>query len=58
MDVTGAAPVGTDIMSGDRPAGVLYSQAGGKGIAYLRYDRAKGAMKAGDAMVVWAGAGA
>lgn len=53
VDVTGTAPVGTEIMAGDRPAGTLYTQAGGKGIAYLRFDRAKGPMTAGDAQVAW-----
>jgi hypothetical protein len=54
--VTGAAPVGTEIMAGDRPAGVLYTQARGQGIAYLRYDRAGGQMRAGAAVVTWPGA--
>lgn len=53
VDVTGAAPVGTEILAGERPAGTLYTQAGGQGIAYLRYDRAKGVMTAGDAHVSW-----
>jgi folate-binding protein YgfZ len=54
VDVAGAAPVGTPIMAGGKEAGVLYSQAGGKGIAYLRFDRAKGVMQAGDAEVTYA----
>jgi folate-binding protein YgfZ len=49
--VEGSAPVGTEITSGGKPAGTLFSQAGGKGIAYLRLDRAKGAMRAADAIV-------
>lgn len=49
--VQGAAPVGTEIMAGDRAVGTLYTQAGGQGIAYLRFDRAKGEMHAGDAVV-------
>jgi folate-binding protein YgfZ len=53
VEVEGAAPVGTEIMSGDRSAGVLYTQAGGQGIAYLRFDRAGGEMRAGDAKVTW-----
>lgn len=52
--VTGAAPPGTDIMAGDRPAGTLFTQAGGQAIAYLRFDRASGEMQAGDAKVTWA----
>lgn len=51
VNVTGTAPVGTEVFAGDRPAGTLYTQAGGQGIAYLRFDRAKGAMTAGEAQV-------
>lgn len=51
--VQGAAPIGTEIMAGDKPAGTLFTQAGGQAIAYLRFDRAEGAMQAGDAKVTW-----
>jgi hypothetical protein len=40
-------------MAGEKAAGTLYTQAGGQGIAYLRFDRAEGEMTAGDAKVVW-----
>ncbi|OAN70738.1 aminomethyltransferase [Jannaschia sp. EhC01] len=53
VDVEGQAPIGTEILAGDKPAGTLFSQAGGKGIAYLRFDRAKGPMSAGEASVLW-----
>ena len=49
--VEGAAPVGTELLAGGKPAGTLFTQSGGRGIAYLRFDRATGAMKAGDAVV-------
>lgn len=49
--VDGSAPVGTDILADGKAAGTLFTQAGGKGIAYLRFDRAKGEMTAGDAKV-------
>lgn len=49
--VTGSAPVGIEITADGKPAGTLFTQAGGKGLAYLRFDRAKGAMTAGDAEV-------
>ncbi len=49
--VTGAAPVGTEITAGEKPAGTLYTQAGGQAIAYLRLDRAAGPMQAGAAQV-------
>ena len=51
VSVQGDVPVGTQITSDGKPAGVLYTQAGGKGIAYLRFDRAKGEMQAGSAKV-------
>ena len=48
--VEGAAPIGTEITDNGRKVGILYSQAGGKGIAYLRFDRISGGpMAAGDA---------
>lgn len=49
--VKGTAPVGTEITAGGKPAGTLFTQSGGHGIAYLRLDRAKGQMQAGDAVV-------
>lgn len=48
--VEGEAPVGTPVETGEgRPAGVLYSQAGGAGLAHLRFDRADGELTAGTA---------
>jgi hypothetical protein len=55
VDVEGEAPVGTEILAGHKAAGTLFTQAGGKGIAYLRFDRAKGPMSAGDARISWKG---
>ncbi|MBV7394019.1 YgfZ/GcvT domain-containing protein [Mameliella sediminis] len=55
VEVDGTAPVGTEIMAGEKPAGTLYTQSGGRGIAYLRFDRAKGEMTAGDAVVRYNG---
>ncbi len=52
--VDGTAPLGTDILADGKVAGTLYTQAAGKGIAYLRFDRAKGKMTAGDATVTLA----
>ncbi|MFY0309728.1 YgfZ/GcvT domain-containing protein [Leisingera sp. D0M16] len=53
VEVEGAAPVGTEITADGKPVGTLFTQSGGKGIAYLRFDRAKGEMQAGDAHVTW-----
>ena len=49
--IDGSAPIGTDIMAGDKTAGTLFTQSGGQAIAYLRFDRATGPMNAGDAVV-------
>ncbi len=49
--VQGNAPVGTEITSDGKSVGVLYTQSGDKGIAYLRFDRAKGDLKAADAVL-------
>ncbi|QYX56757.1 folate-binding protein [Roseovarius sp. SCSIO 43702] len=49
VEIEGEAPVGTAITAGDKPTGTLYTQAGSQAIAYLRFDRAKGDMTAGDA---------
>ncbi|MDJ0626873.1 MAG: folate-binding protein [Rhodobacter sp.] len=51
VTVEGAAPSGTEITAAGKPAGTLYTQSGGHGIAYLRFDRAKGDMAAGPARV-------
>ncbi|WP_397543531.1 CAF17-like 4Fe-4S cluster assembly/insertion protein YgfZ [Roseovarius salis] len=51
VTVDGTAPVGTEIMANGKPAGTLYTQSGGRGIAFLRFNRAKGEMQAGEATV-------
>ena len=51
VHIQGTAPVGTELRAGEKPAGTLYTQSGGKGLAYLRFDRAKGDMTAEDAVV-------
>ena len=51
VTVDGDAPVGTELLTEDgKPAGTLFTQAGGAGLAYLRFDRADGPLKAGDAV--------
>lgn len=47
--VEGSAPVGSEILADGRPAGRLYTQAGGQGIAWLRHDRAEASLTAGTA---------
>jgi tRNA-modifying protein YgfZ len=47
--VAGSAPVGTMVTHDGKPAGTLFTQSGGFGIAYLRHDRADGPLAAGSA---------
>lgn len=49
--VKGIAAIGSEIVADGKPVGTLFTQSGGFGIAYLRFDRAKGEMLAGDAVV-------
>ncbi|MFW2543825.1 YgfZ/GcvT domain-containing protein [Primorskyibacter sp. 2E107] len=49
--VQGQTPIGTEVLAGEKPAGTLYTQSTGAGIAYLRFDRATGALTAGDAVL-------
>jgi len=52
VTITGSAPVGTEITTADgKLAGVLFTQSGGHAIAYLRFDRATGPLRAGDAEI-------
>ncbi|WP_294623568.1 folate-binding protein [uncultured Roseovarius sp.] len=51
VSVNGSAPIGTAITLDGKPAGTLFTQSGGRGIAYLRFDRAKPGMIAGEARV-------
>lgn len=44
-------PVGTPIEAGGKSAGILYTQANGRGIAWLRFDRIGETMTAGTARV-------
>ncbi|MEX3014276.1 CAF17-like 4Fe-4S cluster assembly/insertion protein YgfZ [Gymnodinialimonas hymeniacidonis] len=53
VSIEGEASVGTEIVADGKPAGTLFTQAGGQGIAYLRFDRAKRPMQAGAAKVKW-----
>lgn len=50
--VQGVVPVGTPILSGDREAGTLFTQSNGRGIAYLRFDRAEALCAAGQTVTL------
>lgn len=51
VKIDGTVPVGTVIEADGKPAGTLYTQSGGQGIAWLRFDRANGTMRAAGASV-------
>ena len=51
VQIDGQAPLGTEITADGKPAGKLFTQSGGQAIAYLRFDRATGALQAGDATI-------
>ncbi len=55
VTVEGEAPVGTPIESDGKAAGTLFTQSGGRGLAWLRFDRAGPDMRAGSARVGYAG---
>lgn len=52
--INGTAPIGTEIKTDTgKSAGTLFSQSGGKALAYLRFDRAAGPLTAGDATLTY-----
>ncbi len=51
VSLTKAVPVGTAILSDGKEAGTVYTQSGGQGIAYLRFDRTTAPLTAGDAVI-------
>lgn len=53
VGIEGSAPIGTPITADGKAAGVLYTQAGSKAIAYLRFNRAKGILMADDAILTY-----
>ncbi|MEL7469083.1 MAG: folate-binding protein [Pseudomonadota bacterium] len=46
VEVDGELPPGTALVSGGKPAGTLYSNHAGQGLAHLRFDRARDGMEA------------
>ncbi|MBF9030233.1 folate-binding protein [Rhodobacterales bacterium HKCCE3408] len=53
VGIEGEAPIGTPVRDGDRAVGMLFTQAAGHAIAFLRFDRASPVMSAGDATIHW-----
>lgn len=55
VSIKGTAPSGCDIINvGGKIAGTLLSQSGSLALAYLRFDRASGALNAKDAQITYA----
>lgn len=53
VTIDGPAEPGTEITSDGKPVGTLHSRSGDQALAYLRFDRAKGEMIAGEAKVTY-----
>jgi len=51
VTVDGNAPVGTEITADGKSVGALFTQSGGLAIAHLRFDRAKGELRAEQAVL-------
>lgn len=51
VTIDGTATPGTPITAEGKPVGTLHTVAGSQGLAYLRFDRAKGNMEAGQATI-------
>jgi hypothetical protein len=56
VEVEGPAEPGAPITADGKAAGVLHTRSGNRAIAWLRFDRATGALRAGEATVRWADA--
>ena len=55
VGIDGTAPVGTPITADGKPAGTLFTQSGGQAIAFLRFDRARGELRAETARLRYTG---
>ncbi len=51
--IEGEAPVGAEVLAGEKTVGRVFTQSGGKAIAWLRFDQAQGEMRSGEARI-WA----
>jgi len=55
VGVTGPADPGSEITADGKPAGTLHTRSGDRAIAYLRFNRARPEMRAGEAVVSYSG---
>lgn len=53
VSIDGAASAGSPITVDGKPAGTLFTVSGNQGLAYLRFERAKGDMQADGAIIRW-----
>jgi len=51
VQIRGEAPFGADITAEGKPAGTLFTRSGDRALAFLRFDRATGEMRADDAVL-------
>ncbi|MBZ4023335.1 folate-binding protein YgfZ [Rhodobacter sp. TJ_12] len=51
LAISGAAPIGTPIVSGARTVGTLFTQSGGRALAQMRHDALDGPLSAGPAQL-------
>ena len=51
VNLAAPVPVGTPVLAGGKPVGTVYTQSGGRGIAYLRLDRVESGLTAGGVTV-------
>jgi len=51
VSVSTLVPVGSEILANEKPVGTVFTQSGGYGIAFLRFDRVAPEMTAGNATV-------
>lgn len=51
LQIKGDAPIGSAITSDGKPAGTLFSQAEGRALAHMRFDRIAAEMHAGEAIL-------
>ena len=57
VQIAGRAKTGDAITAAGKPVGTLHTVAGDAGLAYVRFDRAQGILRAGDAEIRMAGDG-
>lgn len=52
VKIDGTAPVGTEVLAGEKVVGRVFTQSGGHALAHLRLDQAAGPLRAGTATLI------